>query len=113
MATAVSTGKLAERLASTNAVQIVDVRRKPVFDNATHLLPAAVWKNPEDVHAWLSELDRSRPVVVYCVHGHLVSQGCADVLTAAGFEASYLEGGIAQWTTEGRSIQVVPARSER
>jgi hypothetical protein len=37
-------------------------------------------------------------VVVYCVHGHEVSQGVTSALRTAGVDAAYLEGGIAGWT---------------
>jgi hypothetical protein len=37
-------------------------------------------------------------VVVYCRHGHEVSQDVTRSLRAAGIDASYLAGGIAGWT---------------
>jgi hypothetical protein len=38
---------------------------------------------------------------VYCVHGHEVSQDAAASLNAAGFDARYLQGGIAGWRAHG------------
>jgi hypothetical protein len=37
-------------------------------------------------------------VVLYCVHGHQVSQGAAAALAAAGHDVAWLEHGIAGWT---------------
>jgi hypothetical protein len=39
-------------------------------------------------------------VVVYCVHGHEVSQTAAASLANAGIDAAYLAGGIARWRDE-------------
>jgi thiosulfate sulfurtransferase len=112
MATAISTDDLSKSLKSVRPMQIVDVRSKLVFDAATHLLPGTVWRNPEEVLTWQATLDRNFPVVVYCVHRHQISQGCADALTTAEFDARYLEGGIEQWTTDGKSIRPMSTRSE-
>nr|WP_232346529.1 hypothetical protein [Cupriavidus sp. USMAA2-4] len=35
--------------------------------------------------------------MVYCVRGHQVGQDCAALLEAAGFDASYLVGGLEEW----------------
>jgi rhodanese-related sulfurtransferase len=43
-------------------------------------------------------------MVVYCVHGHEVSQSAARTLRELGFKAQYLEGGIATWTEAGFEI---------
>ena len=43
-------------------------------------------------------------VVVYCVHGHEVSQNAAKNLNDLGFKATYLEGGIAQWVESGLTV---------
>jgi hypothetical protein len=66
------------------------------------------------VERWGGDLPRGRPVVVYCVHGHEVSQGAAAALAAIGVEARYLEGGIAAWRESGlptrRKIGPVPGK---
>jgi hypothetical protein len=55
-----------------------------------------------------------RPITVYCVHGHEVSQSVATVLRALGFNAAYLENGIEGWTQNGlptrRHIGSQPAK---
>jgi rhodanese-related sulfurtransferase len=107
MATSVNTDDLLD-LTSKTPVQIVDVRRKPVFEASNSVIAGAVWRNPEEVNTWQSGLDKQHEVVVYCVHGHQVSQGCADALVQAGFRARYLEGGFEKWAEEGKSVQAKP-----
>lgn len=81
---------------------LVDVRRAAAFEADDTLIAGALRRLPEDVGTkegagWASTLPAGRPVVVYCVHGHEVSQGAAAALAAAGRDAAYLEGGITAW----------------
>ncbi|MEC4723790.1 rhodanese family chromate resistance protein ChrE [Noviherbaspirillum sp. CPCC 100848] len=107
MATPINADDLLD-LAKKSPVHIVDVRRKPVFDASSSVIAGAVWRNPEEVNTWQSTLDEQREVVVYCVHGHQVSQGCADALVQAGFKARYLEGGFEHWAEEGKPVEAKP-----
>lgn len=75
-------------------VQVVDVRRAPNFAQATDRVAGAVWRDPVQLADWSRELDTSRPVVVYCVHGHEVSRAAALALRARGFDARFVTGGI-------------------
>jgi rhodanese-related sulfurtransferase len=104
MATPISTEDLLD-LTKSAATQIVDVRRKPVFDTSSSLIAGAIWRNPEEINTWQLTLNKQQDVVVYCVHGHQVSQGCADALVQTGFNARYLEGGFEKWADEGKSVQ--------
>ncbi|MBA3478368.1 MAG: sulfurtransferase [Lautropia sp.] len=79
--------------------QLLDVRRAPVFEQSADLIAGAVWRDPERIADWALLLDPTRPVVVYCVHGHQVSQGCAGMLAELGLAAAFLEGGIEAWKT--------------
>jgi rhodanese-related sulfurtransferase len=76
---------------------IVDVRRRPAFAADDRQIAGSMRREPESVAAWLGDLPPDRPVVVYCVHGHEVSQGVAASLNEAGRDARYLAGGIAAW----------------
>ena len=51
-----------------------------------------------------SDLNKDTPIVVYCVHGHEVSQSAARTLRDLGFKAQYLEGGIATWMGAGFDV---------
>jgi rhodanese-related sulfurtransferase len=80
---------------------IMDVRREEDAGAHPRMLPGARRGDPKHIAQWAKNLPRTRPVAVYCVHGRGVSQGAAETLSALGFEASYLEGGIAAWESTG------------
>jgi len=66
------------------------------------MISGALRRDPDDVYAWANELPRAESVVVYCVHGHEVSQGIARTLAERGIAARYLEGGIEEgWKAQG------------
>ena len=75
-------------------VQLIDVRRAAGYAQAPDRLAAAVWHDPALLREWSLELDASKPVLVYCVHGHEVSQSVALALRARGLDARYVAGGI-------------------
>ncbi len=97
----VSASVLAGRLGRGDAPIIVDVRKAPAFDKTTRVVAGALRCLPDEIRASTAWLPRSREIVVYCVHGHEVSQGAARSLREAGFDASFLEGGIAHWEEAG------------
>ena len=84
---------------------LIDVRRHARYAADDVLIAGALRRDPETIDAWMREVPPNRPVVVYCVHGHEVSQNAAAALRAAGRNAAYLEGGIAEWRERG-----LPAR---
>jgi rhodanese-related sulfurtransferase len=85
-------------LGTASAPIVVDVRRAVPDPAKDRLIVAALHRPPDDVERWSKDLPANRPVVVYCVHGHEVSQGVTSALRTAGVDAAYLEGGIAGWT---------------
>ena len=93
----VSSQELYARLGTAAAPVLVDVRRAEAFGADQVVIIGAVHRPPESVSDWLADLPKNREVVVYCVHGHDVSQGVAKTLQNAGIKAAYLEGGIAGW----------------
>jgi rhodanese-related sulfurtransferase len=97
----ISADTLASRLGTADAPLVVDVRRGATFDADDRMIAGAIRRAPDAVEAWGRELPTDREVVVYCAHGHEVSQGAATALRAAGVNASYLEGGIAGWAELG------------
>lgn len=83
------------------APTIVDVRRAPAFERDPTLVPGAIRRLPEACADWAADLDRWRPVVVYCVHGHEVSAGVAQALRERGLDARRLTGGLDAWRAAG------------
>jgi Fe-Mn family superoxide dismutase len=83
-------------------VLILDVRKAK--DRTQAHVPGALWKDPEMLATWSGELPKDRRIVVYCVHGHAVSQGVCTALLGAGFSVRYLAGGIEGWKATGGAV---------
>lgn len=94
----ISPEKLLNLLGTERFPLAVDVRRAEAFRAASTRIPASVWCSHLDV-ADLTPKDR--PIVVYCVHGHNVSEIAAARLAARGVDVAVLEGGIEAWTEAG------------
>jgi rhodanese-related sulfurtransferase len=92
---------LRQRLGSSRMPLIVDVRRRETFEASGRMIVGARWRDAQEVALWGSKLDRERPVLVHCAHGHERGQGVAADLRRAGFAAAYLEGGFAAWEEAG------------
>ena len=89
---AIAPAALAQSLASARAPLVIDVRRNERFLESDYLIDGALHRDPQRVEEWKRTLPANAEVVVYCVHGHEVSQGVAKALGAG-----YLEGGIEAW----------------
>jgi thiosulfate sulfurtransferase len=101
MPVAITAQELVLAQSAEASLQILDVRREPAFSGSNNMIPDAAWRNPDDIAIWSANLDRDRHVVLYCVHGHEVSQDCSSYLQMLGLHARYLDGGIARWIAEG------------
>jgi rhodanese-related sulfurtransferase len=86
----VTVAELRERLRGANPPLVVDVRKRPAYLAAPDMIRGALRRDPDKLGALPGD-----DVVVYCVHGHEVSQGAAKALGAR-----YLEGGIEHWDGE-------------
>jgi len=102
--TSISATELSNALQSKHPPVVFDVRKKPAFEKDPGTLPGATWQNHEDVHIWAENIKPGNPLVVYCVHGHEVSQNACSTLCDMGFEATFLEGGIDGWKQAGLAI---------
>jgi rhodanese-related sulfurtransferase len=89
---AIAPAALVESLASHRPPLVIDVRRTERFLDSDHMIGGALHRDPARVRDWQKTLPTGADIVVYCVHGHEVSQGVAAVLGAR-----YLEGGIEAW----------------
>ena len=95
----------AELAAEPARWQLIDVRRRPVFEAAPHRIRGARWFDPEQVAQLGAALTPERPVAVYCVHGHAISRSVAARLAAAGFDAHVVRGGIEAWSEAGLPLE--------
>ncbi|MGA9559745.1 MAG: chromate resistance protein ChrB domain-containing protein [Pseudolabrys sp.] len=90
-------------IATRDAPQLVDVRRRDAYEQSPHLLPGAVWRDAAKTAQWMTEFDPARPIVAACKAGHEMSQSTVAQLRADGVDARVLEGGY-----EGRTKAGLP-----
>ena len=98
--------KFPQRIAEINAdpdVQIIDVRE--VAELSTGMIEDAVHIPSGEIVARAAELDKSRRIIAVC-HGGGRSGRVAEALTALGFNADTLVGGMSGWEAEG--LPMVP-----
>jgi rhodanese-related sulfurtransferase len=107
---AITPAELRRRLEAVRPPLVIDVRRRPAFTASQEMLAGALRRDPEQVAAWALSIPAPTDVVVYCVHGHEVSQQAASALARAGVEARYLEGGLEEgWKAAGGPVDRKPA----
>ncbi len=104
----ISAFELYQRLGTTSAPVLLDVRKPETFDAADTLIIGAAYRLPQDADHWLQTLPTGRPIVAYCAHGGQSSQGVVKALGDHGIKAAFLEGGIGAWTEKG-----LPTRRKR
>lgn len=95
---------LKEALQSPRPPLVVDVRRNERFYEATGMIAGALRCDPLRIESLGKRVPGAAQVVVYCVHGHEVSQEAARKLGAR-----YLEGGIEAWRAAGGETLPKPA----
>jgi rhodanese-related sulfurtransferase len=88
-------------IATREAPQLVDVRRRDAYEQSPHLLPGAVWRDPAKAGEWAADLDPARPLVASCKAGHEMSQMVVAQLRGEGIDARVLEGGYEGWSKAG------------
>jgi rhodanese-related sulfurtransferase len=93
--------RLAEMLKDGDVV-LIDVRRPHEWEAGR--IPGARRVEVNDLPSEAESLDKSRPVVLYCRAGSR-SQLAAEGLSAGGFDAHALAGGITAWSGEGRKLE--------
>jgi rhodanese-related sulfurtransferase len=100
MDAAITPTELSQRLAAFPPPTLVDVRRQAAFEQDPSLIPSALRRLPDAVDSWADALEPWRPVVVYCVRGHEVSQNAATALRSRGLDARFVEGGLERWRAD-------------
>ena len=88
-----SPSELPGLLGRADAPLLLDVRRPETFAASDSLLPGAVYCPPGEVAAFARSQPR-RSTIVYCAHGHRLSEEATGMLLAAGWDARVLHGGI-------------------
>ena len=102
---------LALQLATNAAPLLIDVRKNEAFAAAGDTLPGALRRDPLQVDTWATTLPAAATVLVYCVHGHEVSQNTVKALRQRGIHATFLQGGIEAWRAAGNPVTAKAAGS--
>jgi rhodanese-related sulfurtransferase len=106
MDASISAATLRKSILGNEPPLVIDVRRNERFKESPYVVKGALRRDPERVQEWKKTLPRAASVVVYCVHGHEVSQNVAKALGAR-----YLEGGIEAWRENGGDVFQKPKNS--
>jgi rhodanese-related sulfurtransferase len=96
-----SPDKLIPLIGTDRAPLFIDVRRRQALEAMPVRIAGAVWRELGKVSEGLPILPEHQPIVVYCAHGHNVSEIAVAELAARVGDAAILEGGIAAWVTAG------------
>ena len=79
-------------------MRVFDVRLEKDRTDVEYPIPGAEWRDPDRVADWSRDIQAGDDVVVFCVHGHQVSQSTRDALRERGIiGARIVAGGIAAW----------------
>jgi len=97
----ISPTELWHLVGTADAPQLIDVRRRDIYESTPGLLPASIWQEPTELPRWIATLDPARPIVVACKAGKELSQFITAELRGAGYQASMLEGGSFAWSDAG------------
>lgn len=81
---------------------VVAVTRLVKFEAEGRRIAGSVWRDHMQTAQWGPDLARNGdPLVVYCLHGHNVSQLAVARLRSNGIDAVHLEGGIDAYEIAG------------
>jgi rhodanese-related sulfurtransferase len=84
---------------------LIDVRRKMKRQEDGVEIDSGQWLDPALWLDWKDAVPSTQPIIVYCAHGHELSQGLAAVLRVMGRDARYLTGGIEAWRNAGHDVE--------
>ena len=98
----ISVEELARQLEQGTPLRLLDVRRAKAKIESGVQIAGAQWKDPALWLDWKDDITHDLSIVVYCAHGHEISQGLTATLNAMGADASHLEGGISEWISQGK-----------
>jgi rhodanese-related sulfurtransferase len=109
MNVSISSAELLARLDSSAPPIVIDVRKAPAFRDASDMISGALRRDPASLEQWARSLPLASTAIVYCVHGHEVSQNASKALRQIGISTQFLEGGIEAWRASGGGLYGKPA----
>ena len=85
----------AKDMIDAGQASIVDIRDAASFQEAH--IEGAVLLNDENVNDFIEKVDKNKPLICYCYHGHS-SQSAAQYFHLNGFAKVYsIDGGLEEW----------------
>jgi len=97
----ISSDELRRLIGRPHCPPVIDVRRRAVFDAADTVIPHARWRDHGEAGRWSQQFAAGAEIIVYCAHGHNVSQAAMADLQRLGFRARALAGGIEAYAGAG------------
>lgn len=102
MSKSISARDLSDLSGTSNWPTVVAATRCFKFEEEARAIAGSVWRDHMQTEVWGPDLARlGKPVIVYCLHGHNVSQLAVARLRAQGIDARHLEGGIDAYEAMG------------
>ncbi len=92
---------LLQLLGSRGFPHFVDIRREEAARESGIRAAGSIWRHHMRSAEWLPALADGREIVVYCAHGHNVSEIAAARLRALGASVAILDGGLDAWQEAG------------
>ena len=102
----VTPAEAAARIASDTPPQVLDVRTPDEF--AQGHVPTATLIPHDELATRLAELDRDRPILLYCRSGRRADLA-EQVLVENGFDVRQIEGSWLRWEAEALPVEGAPA----
>jgi len=100
----VNVDEFEKQLIATKAEQLIDVRTPQEFEKYRIVSAKNINVNSSDFRSQIAKLDKTKPVLVYCLSGNR-SKSALAILRDAGFKTVYeLDGGINSWSRAGKPI---------
>lgn len=105
MLRSITTTELQTLIGQRVPLTLCDVRRVEACTKDPVIIPGASWFDPALIDDWCGTLNLAVEVVVYCVHGHAISQTVAEALQAKGLRSRFIEGGLEAWKEAGGATE--------
>lgn len=89
-----------------HAFTLIDVRKPVARAQSGLFIAGSVFRHPFDAANWKDDFPDKR-LVIYCVHGHEISQSVSGFLREEGIDCAYLEGGFEAARKAGMALMPI------
>lgn len=108
------TAESALRLAADGVVRLLDIRKAPAREASARGLARVDWLDPRRIGPAAAPISDPRPLALFCVHGHEVSQNACETLRNSGRLAYFVVGGFEALAAAGADLApLADARPDR